>query len=368
MSDEKTFPTRTPDLFAGDFHASPSATRVNSEHRTTPATSGRKSLDLSGNAGPIGLFEKKLLDSSTWAWTRYSLTWKTKATPQGRLIFQLARSAPRTSAKGSGLLDTPTAKANQTDTGNWVSTLRGAKPHHMVPTPTSQDHIKRKSTNTTPSTGKLNYETNKSVSLDRWVDMWPTPNAREKGGGEYQDPEKIKARMDKGHQTNLGDAVKMWPTPRAQEAKHGAATEWELQTDHAGTKDSLRVQVVKRMWPTPRKSMANGPTSREVNSGETKSRLENAVQIWPTPSAQEPGWKNIEVVDKDGNPPSHHNQRFYDKKTGRVVQKGLQQTVTDPKTGGQLNPMWVAWLMGYPLEWLSCVPWETQSSRKSQRK
>jgi len=198
-----------------------------------------------------------------------------------------------------------------------------------------------------------------------WVSgLWPTPSAREKGGGDYQDPEKIKARMDKGHQTNLGDAVKLWPTPR--------------------------------------KSMANAPTSREVNSGKTKGRLENAVQLWPTPtamtggesvapshltgghgwniaaavhsgmwptpSAQEPGWKNIEVVDKDGNPPTHHNQRFYDKKTGRVVQKGLQQTVADPKTGGQLNPQWVAWLMGYPTEYLSCVPWETQSSRKSRKK
>tara|TARA_Y100000310_G_scaffold301689_1_gene338405 strand:+ start:164 stop:706 length:543 start_codon:yes stop_codon:yes gene_type:complete len=162
---------------------------------------------------------------------------------------------------------------------------------------------------------------------------------------------------------------------------------------------NIAAAVHSGMWPTPRKSMAKGPSSREVNSGKTKGRLENAVQLWqtpvaddsverekgkwnsrgepklsaqvklwPTPSAQEPGWKNIEVVDRDGNPPSHHNQRFYDKKTGRVVQKGLQQTVADPKTGGQLNPQWVAWLMGYPTEYLSCVPWETRSSRKSQRK
>jgi hypothetical protein len=86
--------------------------------------------------------------------------------------------------------------------------------------------------------------------------------------------------------------------------------------------------------------------------------------MWPTPSAQEPGWKNIEVVDKDGNPPTHHNQRFYDKKTGRLVQKGLQQTVADPKTGGQLNPMWVEWLMGYPKGWTDLKPSETRSSRK----
>ena len=34
---------------------------------------------------------------------------------------------------------------------------------------------------------------------------------------------------------------------------------------------------------------------------------------------------------------------------------------------GQLNPVFVCWLMGYPDEWLSCVDWETRSSRKSLR-
>ena len=47
--------------------------------------------------------------------------------------------------------------------------------------------------------------------------------------------------------------------------------------------------------------------------------------MWPTPANQEPGWKHIEVVDKDGNPPEHPNQRFYNKNTGRLVQKGLGQ-------------------------------------------
>lgn len=54
----------------------------------------------------------------------------------------------------------------------------------------------------------------------------------------------------------------------------------------------------------------------------------NAGSAWPTPAAQEAGWKHIDVVDKDGNPPAYLNQRFYDKHTGRLVQKGLQQAVT----------------------------------------
>ena len=49
--------------------------------------------------------------------------------------------------------------------------------------------------------------------------------------------------------------------------------------------------------------------------------------MWPTPAAHPPGWKHIEVVDKNGNPPEHPNQRFYGKKTGRLVEKGLEQVV-----------------------------------------
>ena len=253
MSNDRTSQTRAQMSLLEDSPASHSPTQESSAPGTTPDISGRKCLDLSGNAGPLGLLEKTLLGSCDWAWTKYSLTWKAKATPQGRLIFQLARLAPRTSDNGSGLLHTPTAKANQTSPsmvekgrGNWVSSLGGAKPHHMVPTPTSQDHIERQNTNKTPSTGKLNYETNKSVSLDRWV--------------------------------------KMWPTPRASE------------------------------------------------------------------------WKGV-------GPLGSKSHRY------RLDRHYLDATVQEEeKTTGKLNPQWVAWLMGYPTEYLSCVPWETRSSRKSRKK
>jgi hypothetical protein len=282
MSKDPTSPPN-PMLFPADSLVSRSPVLESSEVRTTPAISGRKCLDLSGNAGPLGLLEKMLLGSSDWAWTKYSLTWQPKATPQGRLIFQLARLAPRTFDNGSGLLHTPTAQANQ-----------------MAPSMRERDQ-------------------------GSWgLGLWPTPNAREKGGGEYQDPEKIKARIDKGHQTNLGDAVKMWPTPRAQEAKHGAATEWELQTGHAGTKDSLRVQVVKRMWPTP--------TQRDGKGGYQGGRIRNGE------------------ISRD------------------TLDVTIQHTDNQEKSGGKLNPQWVAWLMGYPTEYLNSVPWGTPSSRRSPKR
>ena len=105
--------------------------------------------------------------------------------------------------------------------------------------------------------------------------------------------------------------------------------------------------------------------------------------MWPTPAAHPAGWKHIQVVDKNGNPPAHANQRFYDKKTGRLVEKGLEQVIkmwpipkshlsgpdyaraNRPRSGGddlatsvarenptgQLNPPFVEWLMGFPIGW-----------------
>jgi hypothetical protein len=50
-------------------------------------------------------------------------------------------------------------------------------------------------------------------------------------------------------------------------------------------------------------------------------------ETWVTPSAKEPGIDFERIVDKDGNTPTHLNQRLFDKHTGRMVQDGLIQQV-----------------------------------------
>jgi hypothetical protein len=222
-----------PTLFAEVSLVNRSHMRESSKPKTTPDISGRKCLELSGNSGPLGCVEKMLLDSCDWAWTKYSLTWKAKATPQGRLIFQLARQAHPISDNDYGLLHTPTAKANQTSPsmverghGNWVSNL------------------------------------------------WPTPNTRDTRRGCNQ--KQLATEVDKYPYSPL------WPTPTA------------------------------------------------MTGGES---------VAPSHLTGKHGW-NI----------------------------GVAVNAVSPKTIGHLNPKWVAWLMGYPTEYLSCVPWETRSSRKSQKK
>lgn len=95
-------------------------------------------------------------------------------------------------------------------------------------------------------------------------------------------------------------------------------------------------------WRTYRRS-ENGDLKRSsktsLRSGMTRNGTVYQLQplapltrgtasgLLPTPAASPAGWKHIEVVDKDGNPPTHANQRWYHKETGRVVQKDLSHVI-----------------------------------------
>lgn len=147
------------------------------------------------------------------------------------------------------------------------------------------------------------------------------------------------------------------------------------------------------LLPTPIDPSKGGGSSRSHwrrNETPSLQGMARKGMLYPTPSRQEPGWipgGSVDCVDKNGNPPEHWNQRFYDKNTGRIVQKGLSQVVKmwptlltrDRHTyakvkrgtnspggiplpvavGGTLNPTWVEWLMGFPLGWTDLEHLET---------
>lgn len=83
-------------LFPEVFHASRSPMPGSEEARKMTVTSGRKCCELYGNSDRLGSLVRMCLGSSIWHSTRCLLTWKTKATPHKRLLFQLAVSMPRT--------------------------------------------------------------------------------------------------------------------------------------------------------------------------------------------------------------------------------------------------------------------------------
>ena len=85
-----------------ESHVNHSALPEEKKARKTLDTSGRTCLKLLSTKDPLTALSKMLVASSMWHSTRCVLSWKVKATPQGRLYFQLLASTPRTKDKEFG--------------------------------------------------------------------------------------------------------------------------------------------------------------------------------------------------------------------------------------------------------------------------
>ena len=79
-------------------------------------------------------------------------------------------------------------------------------------------------------------------------------------------------------------------------------------------------------------------------------------QTWPTPDAN---------CGQRGTQPNWTPKR----KSGHQAQYSINQAVRDSEQGigGKLNPMWVEWLMGWPLGWTDLKPLEMDKSHYVQQ-
>ena len=103
---------------------------------------------------------------------------------------------------------------------------------------------------------------------------------------------------------------------------------------------ALRIRETESgLWPTPLASdgTKNGSDSlaRAVQPELQKTFRKNAKQTWTTPTAH---------MAKEGGFPSEHERNT---------------PTLSAQAGGKLNPTWVEWLMGWPLEWTDLKPLET---------
>jgi len=69
-----------------------------------------------------------------------------------------------------------------------------------------------------------------------------------------------------------------------------------------------------------------------------KARLEEAVALWPTPTYGKLA---------GGSGAFHQIQKKYEDNDISLEEKKAMQA----GNGGQLNPKWIEWLMGFPLGW-----------------
>jgi hypothetical protein len=109
--------------------------------------------------------------------------------------------------------------------------------------------------------------------------------------------------------TEIGSGLYAIPTPTVA---------WSAPNKNANTKGPKSTQEFARMYPT-----------QTVSS-----------RIWPTPAAHEArlGWQD-RTVGKKGTQES----------LSTLVMKSEGREGSQEWNGGQLNPVWVEWLMGFPI-------------------
>ena len=133
---------------------------------------------------------------------------------------------------------------------------------------------------------------------------------------------------------------------------------WEQQTLEQTTK-GIEFGSLANKWPTPTvmDSITRSKESWEKaqfrpKQGRNLIKLGD-IQYWPTPQASD---------NRDrGNMSNPSIQRRI--AIGKQIM--LSQSV-DP-TSGALNPTWVEWLMGWPLEWTDLKPLETDKFHCAQQ-
>jgi len=154
--------------------------------------------------------------------------------------------------------------------------------------------------------------------------------------------------MDGGSNSRKALKKKMWLTPRVVEIDESPENfrrrmNSKRQNDRKNGFGSLTMQV---KWPTPMSSehKANRQIRGNHQNGLTSAVLTEEIKKWPTPRTKGMcgGTGSWDLLNKN-----------------TTIQEARQMGAGN---GGQLNPTWVEWLMGWPLGWTDLKPLEMDKS------
>jgi hypothetical protein len=132
-----------------------------------------------------------------------------------------------------------------------------------------------------------------------------------------------------------GGVSPLWQTPVADDKVDRKDGKWNSRGE-----PKLSAQV--KIWPTP---TVFGNYNRKGASQTSGDGLATAVK-WATPLASD--WKSHSPAKQATN--------------SRPLREQIGQS-----DGGPLNPTWVEWLMGWPIEWTALQPSETDKSHSARR-
>jgi len=139
----------------------------------------------------------------------------------------------------------------------------------------------------------------------------------------------------------------LWQTPVADDAVDRTVGKFNSRGE-----PKLSAQV--KMWPTPSVTDSSQRSYQYDRGDKNKPRLSltGLARLWPTPNAGDykAGMSNAPGRQQSSLPRS----------------VGIAEGVSSGRRGG-LNPTWVEWLMGFPMQWTVLPNSATPSSRKSRK-
>ena len=314
----------------------------------------------------------------------WRLTWKGRATPARRWIYQRQASARRTSGADCSGWPTPVANDdNKTPEAHLAMKLRmgerdGTGSQRIAitslqvmaqtlsswPTPVREDSESNGGHRGRPDT--LHSATQLSA--------WPTPNTP--SGGRSVSTEQMDATgrtLDgKKHTASLEHAVKFtpWPTPNTSNST-GAG-------EHGDGGQNLQTTALSA-WPTPVTTDAVGAGGRNETAQKDGSKTHAGTSLtdaamaavgWTTPSARD--WKDSAGMAQTGtNPDGTERMRLDQLPRQAALTHGPTLSGSPAQTGkrGQLNPGFSRFLMNYPISWdIAAMRVERGRSLRSSRK
>ena len=137
-----------------------------------------------------------------------------------------------------------------------------------------------------------------------------------------------------------GTGFGLWQTPVSDDAVEG-------ENGKVNSRGEPKLSAQVKLWPTPTSRDHKDGTAKSCQNVDPNGLLGRVVHLFPTPRAADAD-KNIRTPE------------------GRAKERLRRKNGEDLPThvGGQLNPMWVEWLMGYPIGHTACEGWAIPSSRK----
>ena len=149
----------------------------------------------------------------------------------------------------------------------------------------------------------------------------------------------------KGKTPNPQEFVRMFPTPTRFDATCGDLAGKE----YTGTRHAMKLIQAAKLWRTPAASDSEGRGTyatydaykERLNKGKQIS-LANQVkfpELWPTPTT------GAGMCGGTGN----YQQLKRLEESGQITPEERRSMAAG--NGGQLNPDWVEWMMGFPLGW-----------------